>query len=54
MVLLQLVKNWDNEFTKWLDNRVRCLPIDSGSKDEIDAKLRTLLVKHADIPCSHT
>ena len=36
---LQLVKNWANEFVKWLGNRVRTLPMDGGSKDEIDKKL---------------
>ncbi|KAK0084275.1 hypothetical protein PV326_006328 [Microctonus aethiopoides] len=34
-----LVKNWYNEIFKWLNNRVRPLAIDGGSKSEIDTKL---------------
>ncbi|NP_001154953.1 RAD54-like isoform X1 [Nasonia vitripennis] len=34
-----LVKNWYNEIFKWLQNRVKPLAIDGGSKSEIDAKL---------------
>ncbi|XP_064604260.1 DNA repair and recombination protein RAD54-like isoform X1 [Liolophura sinensis] len=34
-----LVKNWANEFNKWLDGRVRCLAVESGSKDQIDRDL---------------
>ncbi|XP_012276152.1 DNA repair and recombination protein RAD54-like [Orussus abietinus] len=34
-----LVKNWYNEIMKWLNNRVRPLAIDGGSKSDIDAKL---------------
>lgn len=34
-----LVKNWQNEFGKWLGDRVRALAVDSGSKDEIDRDL---------------
>ncbi|EDQ87367.1 uncharacterized protein MONBRDRAFT_10186 [Monosiga brevicollis MX1] len=35
-----LVKNWSNEFRKWLGDRVSTLPIDNGASDEIDKKLR--------------
>ena len=35
-----LVKNWDKEVDKWLKGKVHSLPIDSGSKDEIDQKLK--------------
>lgn len=35
-----LVKNWYNEIFKWLNNRVKPLAIDGGSKNEIDVKLR--------------
>ncbi|KAK6180160.1 hypothetical protein SNE40_012358 [Patella caerulea] len=34
-----LVKNWYNEFNKWLPGKVRCLVIDSGTKSEIDKNL---------------
>ncbi|XP_048581564.1 DNA repair and recombination protein RAD54-like [Nematostella vectensis] len=34
-----LVKNWYNELSKWLGNRINALAIDSGSKDEIDRNL---------------
>ncbi|XP_066586885.1 DNA repair and recombination protein RAD54-like [Prorops nasuta] len=34
-----LVKNWYNEIFKWLNNRVKPLAIDGGSKSEIDHKL---------------
>ncbi|THD25235.1 hypothetical protein D915_003920 [Fasciola hepatica] len=34
-----LLKNWYNEFYKWLHGKVHALAIDSGSKDEIDQKL---------------
>ncbi|XP_071952083.1 DNA repair and recombination protein RAD54-like isoform X1 [Antedon mediterranea] len=34
-----LVKNWYNEITKWLGNRINALAIDSGSKSEIDKQL---------------
>ena len=33
-------QNWYNEITKWLGNKVQCLAVDSGSKDEIDRNLR--------------
>ena len=39
-----LVKNWAKEFEKWLSGRVRCLAIDSGSKDEIDKKLLNFIM----------
>ncbi|XP_033103595.1 DNA repair and recombination protein RAD54-like [Anneissia japonica] len=34
-----LVKNWYNEITKWLGNRINALAIDSGSKSDIDKQL---------------
>ena len=34
-----LVKNWQNEFTKWLGQRVQTMAIDGGSSKEIDTKL---------------
>ncbi|XP_024941965.1 DNA repair and recombination protein RAD54-like isoform X2 [Cephus cinctus] len=34
-----LVKNWYNEIFKWLQNRVKPLAIDGGSKNDIDLKL---------------
>ncbi|KAI5729571.1 hypothetical protein M8J76_003994 [Diaphorina citri] len=38
-----LVKNWCNEITKWLGGRVAALPIDGGSKAEIDNKLNSFM-----------
>lgn len=38
-----LVKNWANEFKKWLHGRVPTMPIDSGSRDEITKKLQGFL-----------
>ncbi len=46
-----LVKNWHNELTKWLGNRVNPLAIDSGSKDEIDRNLGTLAAAFTYQPC---
>ncbi|KAG5454094.1 DNA repair and recombination protein RAD54-like [Clonorchis sinensis] len=40
-----LVKNWYNEFYKWLQGKVHPLTIDSGSKEEIDTKLATFLAQ---------
>ncbi|KAK7600908.1 hypothetical protein V9T40_008349 [Parthenolecanium corni] len=34
-----LVKNWCNEITKWLGNRISALPIDGGGRAEITNKL---------------
>ena len=34
-----LVKNWYNEISKWLGNRIHPLAIDSGTKSEIDKNL---------------
>ncbi|CAG5131339.1 unnamed protein product, partial [Candidula unifasciata] len=34
-----LVKNWQNEFNKWLSSKVTTLAIDSGSKSEIDRNI---------------
>ncbi|KAL4236946.1 DNA repair and recombination protein RAD54-like [Mactra antiquata] len=34
-----LVKNWYNEISKWLGNKINALAVDSGSKDEIDRNL---------------
>ena len=36
-----LVKNWQNEFVKWLGSRVSTVAIDGGSKKEIDRKLES-------------
>lgn len=33
------LKNWYNEINKWLNGQILSLPIDCGSKDEIDQKL---------------
>ena len=38
-----LVKNWANEFNKWLHGRVPTLPIDGGSREEITKKLQNFL-----------
>lgn len=38
-----LVKNWANEFNKWLHGRVPTMPIDSGSREEITKKLQQFL-----------
>nr|CAH8872998.1 unnamed protein product [Trichobilharzia regenti] len=38
-----LLRNWYNEFQKWLHGKVNPLAIDSGSKDEIDSKLACFL-----------
>uniref|UniRef100_A0A5S6QDD4 DNA repair and recombination protein RAD54-like n=1 Tax=Trichuris muris TaxID=70415 RepID=A0A5S6QDD4_TRIMR len=38
-----LVKNWNNEVLKWLKNRLLPLPVDSGSKSEIDDQLQTFM-----------
>ncbi|CAH8512876.1 unnamed protein product, partial [Dicrocoelium dendriticum] len=40
-----LLKNWYNEFYKWLHGKVHPLAIDSGSKDEIDSKLSNFLAQ---------
>jgi len=34
-----LVKNWHNELSKWLGNRITAMAVDSGSKSEIDRNL---------------
>lgn len=39
-----LVKNWANEFTKWLGNRVPTLSIEGGSKEEIDKNLNSFVM----------
>ncbi|ODM96784.1 DNA repair and recombination protein RAD54-like [Orchesella cincta] len=36
-----LVKNWANEFVKWLGDRVPTLAIEGGSKEEIDKQLQS-------------
>ena len=36
-------QNWYKEFSKWLGSRVSALPIDSGTKDEIDKKLAAFM-----------
>ncbi|KAH8868648.1 DNA repair and recombination protein RAD54-like [Schistosoma japonicum] len=38
-----LLRNWYNEFQKWLQGKVRPLAIDSGSKEDIDNKLAGFL-----------
>ncbi|CAL8073664.1 unnamed protein product [Calicophoron daubneyi] len=38
-----LLKNWYNEFYKWLQGKVNPLAIDSGTKEEIDTKLTNFL-----------
>ncbi|XP_063900227.1 DNA repair and recombination protein RAD54-like isoform X2 [Zophobas morio] len=38
-----LVKNWANEFQKWLGLRVSCLTVDGGSKAQIASKLQTFV-----------
>jgi len=40
-----LVKNWYNEITKWLGNRLNSLAIDSGSKSEIDRNLESYMTQ---------
>lgn len=44
-----LVKNWYNEINKWLRGRVSPLAIDSGSKEDIDKKLRTFMYQQGRI-----
>ena len=34
-----LLQNWDREIVKWLQGRINPLPVDGGSKQEIDNKL---------------
>ena len=41
-----LLQNWYKEIDKWLAGRVGVLPIDTGSKDEIDQKLSGFLAQH--------
>ena len=38
-----MVKNWYNEFGKWLGDRVTPLAIDSGTKEQIDRDLERFL-----------
>lgn len=38
-----LVKNWFNEIHKWLGQRVNALPMDGGSKAEIELKLKNFM-----------
>jgi DNA repair and recombination RAD54-like protein len=38
-----LVKNWANEYQKWLHGRVPTMPIASGTRDEITKKLQTFI-----------
>ncbi|XP_065905293.1 DNA repair and recombination protein RAD54-like [Dysidea avara] len=40
-----LVRNWYKEVDKWLAGRVGVLPIDTGSKEEIDRKLTGFLAQ---------
>eukprot|EP00051_Salpingoeca_urceolata_P013516 m.169717 g.169717 ORF g.169717 m.169717 type:complete len:747 (+) comp17812_c0_seq1:185-2425(+) len=39
-----LVKNWQNEFTKWLGDKIRPLAIDGGTKAEIDRNLNYFMM----------
>uniref|UniRef100_A0A5K4EYX4 DNA repair and recombination protein RAD54-like n=1 Tax=Schistosoma mansoni TaxID=6183 RepID=A0A5K4EYX4_SCHMA len=38
-----LLRNWYNEFQKWLHGKIHPLAIDSGSKEDIDSKLAGFL-----------
>uniref|UniRef100_A0A1I8IDR7 DNA repair and recombination protein RAD54-like n=1 Tax=Macrostomum lignano TaxID=282301 RepID=A0A1I8IDR7_9PLAT len=38
-----LVRNWANEFAKWLGQRVRTLAVDNGGKDDIDRDLAAFM-----------
>lgn len=40
-----LVKNWANEFGKWLHGRLPALAIDNGSKDEIDREIEVFFAR---------
>ena len=39
MLLFVRIQNWCNEIHKWLGGKVSALPIDTGTKQEIDKKL---------------
>lgn len=38
-----LVKNWYNEIHKWLGQRLNALPMDGGTKTEIESKLKNFM-----------
>ncbi|CAF2439236.1 unnamed protein product [Rotaria sp. Silwood2] len=42
-----LVKNWDKEVYKWLNGRLGTLPIDNGTKSEIETQLKTFMLSQA-------
>ncbi|CAF1046224.1 unnamed protein product [Rotaria sp. Silwood1] len=42
-----LVKNWDKEVYKWLNGRLGTLPIDTGTKSEIETQLKTFMLSQA-------
>ncbi|CAF0735745.1 unnamed protein product [Adineta ricciae] len=42
-----LVKNWDKEVHKWLNGRLGTMPIDSGTKSEIETQLKTFMLSQA-------
>ncbi|KAK7099702.1 DNA repair and recombination protein RAD54-like isoform X2 [Littorina saxatilis] len=47
-----LVKNWQNEISKWLGNRINSLAIDSGTKSEIDRNLGFFMTQHGRRICN--
>lgn len=42
-----LVKNWYNEFGKWLGNRVNCFAMENGSKDETTKSLESYMASQS-------
>ncbi|CAF0955238.1 unnamed protein product [Adineta steineri] len=42
-----LVKNWDKEVVKWLNGRLGTLPIDSGTRSEIETQLKNFMFTQA-------
>ena len=40
------MQNWDREIVKWLGGRLNPLPVDGGTKAEIDVKLGLLHYHH--------
>ena len=37
-----LVKNWYNEISKWLPNKISPLAVDSGTKEQIDKRTKEM------------